>query len=386
MHRSHATTTLRRSGPWLGAVSASLLALTPWLAWPGQAGAQTTDSEWRTDFSRHTVPLEEIVAGGPPRDGIPPIDRPSFVGVGDADRWLDEREPVILVEHAGEVRAYPYQILIWHEIVNDEVGSLPLVVTYCPLCNTALVFRRALDGDILDFGTTGRLRHSDLVMYDRRTESWWQQATGEAIVGALAGRQLEAYPAQTVSWGEIKRFHPEARVLSRETGFDRPYGKNPYERYDRGKGPISQFFSRKVDDRLKAMERVAAVNLDGRSVAYPFEALRQRRVVNDEIAGRPVVVFWAPGTASALDAGSIADGRDVGSSGVFLRRLDGRTLDFEWSEDGRFVDRGTGTSWDLTGRAVEGPLAGRRLEPIPHGDYFWFAWAAFRPDTDVRRR
>lgn len=353
------------------------------LALPSAAAAQ---GEWRTDFSKHTVPLEEIVSGGPPKDGIPAIDEPSFVSVREADRWISESEPVIVVEQGGDARAYPYQILIWHEIVNDVVGGLPLAITYCPLCNTALVFDRRHDGRVLDFGTTGRLRHSDLVMYDRQTESWWQQATGEAIVGTFAGDRLSFHPAQTTSWADFKRAHPRGRVLSKETGYDRPYGRNPYVGYDSGRGPIERFFSKEGDDRLPAMERVAAVTLGDSHVAYPFSALREERAINDEIAGQPVVVLWAAGTSSALDDRTVAGGRDVGTSGVFKRTLNGETLTFEAGEGGRFVDTESGSIWDITGRAIGGSLAGRRLEPIPHGDYLWFAWAAFRPDTDIRRR
>lgn len=364
-------------------VMLAVLATAPGVA--AQDRQRTAGGEWRTDFSKHTVPLDEIVSGGPPKDGIPAIDEPTFVSPTEADRWLEDREPVIVVEHEREARAYPYQILIWHEIVNDEVGGLPLVITYCPLCNTALVFQRNHNGRVLDFGTTGRLRHSDLVMYDRQTESWWQQATGEGIVGALAGEVLETYPAQTTSWRDFKATHPDGRVLSRATGYDRPYGKNPYTGYDRGKGPLRGLFGRKVDDRLPAMERVVAVNLGDASVAYPFERLEEVRVVGDEVGGSPLVVFWAPGTASALDAGSIAAGRDVGSTGVFSRRIGGRTLAFERGDDDRFMDRQTGSAWNVLGHAVAGPLRGSRLEPIAHGDYFWFAWAAFRPGTDIRR-
>lgn len=356
--------------------------LTAALLLPATAPAQ---EEWKTDFSRHTVPLEEIVPGGPPKDGIPSIDDPHFVSVSEASRWLSGREPVIVVRHQGDTRAYPYQILIFHEIVNDVVGGRPLVVTFCPLCNTALVFDPRHGDQVLEFGTTGWLRHSDMVMYDRQTESWWQQATGEAIVGALAGERLEPFPAQTTSWDEFRTAFPEGRVLSRETGHDRPYGRNPYEGYDRGSGPIRSFFRKLADDRLPAMERVAAVTLADRPVAYPFSSLRERPVVNDEIGGEEVVVFWSPGTSSALDHGTVAGGRDVGASGVFLRSLGDTVLTFEAAGEGRFRDTGTGSLWDITGTAVEGPLAGTRLTPVAHGDYFWFAWAAFKPETDIRR-
>jgi len=167
---------------------------------PDSGAAQRNENGgWATDFSLHTVPLDEIVSGGPPKDGIPALDHPNFVGVAEARRWLEDDDPVLVIETEGASRAYPYQVLIWHEIVNDEIDGLPLAVTYCPLCNTALVFARRHGERTLDFGTTGRLRHSDLIMYDRQTETWWQQATGEAIVGTLAGETLELYPAQTTS-------------------------------------------------------------------------------------------------------------------------------------------------------------------------------------------
>ncbi|MDQ4106365.1 MAG: DUF3179 domain-containing protein, partial [Actinomycetota bacterium] len=147
--------------------------------------------EFETDFSRHSVPYSEIRSGGPPKDGIPAIDEPRFVGVAEADRWLETREPVILLRVADKVRAYPIQIIMWHEIVNDTVGGVPVAVTFCPLCNTAIAFERTVEGRELDFGTTGRLRFSNLIMYDHQTESWWQQATGEAIAGELTGKQLK---------------------------------------------------------------------------------------------------------------------------------------------------------------------------------------------------
>jgi hypothetical protein len=361
-------------------VSAGLiLALAP------AAFAQFGDG-WETDFSKHTVPLDEIVSGGPPKDGIPAIDRPSLVSVAEADRWLEDREPVAVIAVGGEARAYPLQILIWHEIVNDEVGGLPVSVTYCPLCNTTLAFDRRFDGRVLDFGTTGRLRHSDLVMYDRQTETWWQQATGEGIVGRYAGEQLTFVSAPLVSWETFKESHPEGRVLSRETGFDRPYGENPYQRYDRPSGsPWKRFFRPDPDDRLPAMERVVALTLGNATVAYPFSALEEKRVINHDVANTELVVLWTPGMASSVDSRNIAEGRDVGSSGVFSRRVGSRVLSFEPAGDALFRDRETGTTWNILGEAVRGELKGTRLEPIPHGNHFWFAWAAFKPDTEIVR-
>jgi hypothetical protein len=355
----------------------------------GDAAAQTPgpSPEWRTDFSRHTVPLEEIVPGGPPKDGIPALDTPRFETVAEADGWLRDREPVVVFEHDGDARAYPYRIMIQHEIVNDVVGGLPVAITFCPLCNTALAFDRRLGGRTLDFGTTGWLRNSDLVMYDRQTESWWQQASGEAIVGRLAGEELRFLAAQTVAWADFRDAFPDGRVLSRETGHARDYGRNPYVGYDdlEGGRPWARFFRRDTDDRLRPMERVVAVTAGDRPTAFPFSVLADVRVAHEKVADRPVVVMWAPGTASALDAPRVPDGRAVGASGVFDRRIGGRTLTFEPAGDAGFRDRETGSRWNILGQAVAGPLAGSALEPVAHGDYFWFAWAAFRPDTRVWR-
>ncbi len=349
------------------------------------AHAQFSGS-WETDFSKHTVPLDEIVSGGPPKDGIPSIDDPDFVSIREAGRWLDDREPVVVVAIGGEAKAYPLQILIWHEIANDVVGGVPVSVTYCPLCNTALAFDRRFDGRVLDFGTTGRLRHSDLVMYDRQTETWWQQATGEGIVGEYAGEQLTFIAAPLVSWATFKEAHPEGRVLSRDTGHRRPYGENPYQRYDReGGSPWRRFFGPDPDERLPAMERIVALSVDDATVAYPFSSLSEKRAVNDHVEGVELVVLWSPGMASSVDSREIADGRDVGASGVFSRRVASRTLTFEPVGDGLFRDRETGSTWNILGRAIRGELNGTQLEPITHGNHFWFAWAVFKPETRIVR-
>ncbi len=340
---------------------------------------------WRTDFSRISVPAEEIVSGGPPRDGIPAVDEPRFESVESADSWLGDRDPVLVIERNGVVKAYPLGILIWHEIVNDDISGLPVTATFCPLCNTALVFVAEVDGVALDFGTTGRLRNSDLIMYDRQTETWWQQALGEAIVGDLLGTMLQLYPANQFGWGMVRERYPEALVLSRDTGYPEymnRYGRNPYPGYDRiGNEPMRAFIRDRTDPRLPAMERVVAVEI-GDGWAVSFGQLSEVRVVNAELDGTPFTVFWAPGNASALDSRSVPEGRDVGQTSVFDRRLDGRLYEFEFAE-GQFRDRDTGSIWDLTGRAVDGPLEGRSLTRVGHGNHFWFAWIVFRPDSQV---
>ncbi|MCU0503095.1 MAG: DUF3179 domain-containing protein, partial [Anaerolineae bacterium] len=293
---------------------------------PSEAPPSGAEREFRTDFSRHTVPYAEILSGGPPKDGIPAIDSPKFVTVVEADAWLREVEPVVLVQAASaqggrEARAYPLQILTWHEIVNDTVAGVPLTITFCPLCNTAIAFERTLDGRVLDFGTTGRLRYSNLIMYDRQTETWWQQAEGDAIAGELAGRQLAFYPATIISWAEFRTAHPDGRVLSRATGLSRDYGRNPYLGYDDVNQPPFLFRGPATSGTLPPMARVLTVDLGGETVAYPYAVLEKVRAVNDVIGGRPVVVFWASGVASALDAGTIAQGRDVGAAAAFSPEL-----------------------------------------------------------------
>jgi len=339
-------------------------------------------NEFSTDFSKHTVPYSEITSGGPPRDGIPALDEPRFVSVGEADGWLKAVEPVILVQVGDMARAYPIQILIWHEIVNDTVGGLPLLVTFCPLCNTAIAFERQLDGRTFDFGTTGRLRFSNLIMYDRQTESWWQQASGEAIAGELAGRRLKFYPATIVSWEAFKSAHPGGEVLSRETGFARPYGRNPYVGYDDVNLPPFLYRGPQTPGVLPPMARVLTVDLNGEAVAYPYETLQEVQVINDTVGGQPIVVFWAAGTASALDAASVAAGKDVGSANAYSRLLNGQMLHFTWAK-GQFVDQESGSQWDLLGRALSGAMAGQRLEPVVAINHFWFSWAAFKPETRI---
>lgn len=339
-------------------------------------------AEFSTDFSKHTVPYDEILSGGPPKDGIPAIDEPKFVDVKEADGWLKPVEPVILVEVGQDTRAYPLQILIWHEIVNDTVGGLPLVVTFCPLCNTAIAFERDFNGKLLDFGTTGRLRYSNLIMYDRQTETWWQQATGEAIAGELAGSQLKFYPAAIVSWQEYKKAHPDGQVLSRQTGFDRDYGRNPYTGYDNVDNPPFLYRGPKTPGILPPVARVLTVDLNQEAVAYPYDVLQKVRVVNDNVGGQPVVVFWQAGTASALDASSVAGGKDVGAANAYTRVLDGQELNF-YMEGQRILDRETGSQWDVLGRALNGKLAGKTLTPVVAINHFWFSWAAFKPETRI---
>ncbi|NDJ55380.1 MAG: DUF3179 domain-containing protein [Chloroflexi bacterium] len=349
---------------------------------------RTVTRGWETDFTRHTVDYDEILSGGPPRDGIPSIDEPQFETIAESEAWLAGTEPVIVVEVEDDARAYPLSILTRHEIVNEEFNGVPLAVTFCPLCNSALVFDRRVNGEVYEFGVSGLLRGSDLIMYDRTTESLWQQFTGEGIVGFHAGDQLDFVASSLVSFDSFREAHPEGEVLSRETGIypAGTYGVNPYVGYDDLSNNQPFLFRNmgEIDTRLPAMLRVAGVNVDGASIAYPYDLLAEELVIQDTFNGQNVVLFFAFGTNSALGAQRIANAEDVGAATVFDPNLNGQTLTFSpGDEDGRFVDAETGTTWNLLGQAIEGELEGEQLERLLSTDHFWFSWAAFFPETDI---
>lgn len=337
-------------------------------------------SGWRTDFTRASVSGREFQSGGPGKDGIPAIDHPKFIPVADAT-FLDDREPVLALDINGDARAYPVQILIWHELANDVVGGTPVAVSYCPLCNSSVVFDRTVQGQVYDFGVSGLLRNSDLVMYDRQTESWWQQITGEAVVGVFTGMHLNVLASNTISFADFRDAYPSGHVMSRDTGFQRDYGRNPYQSYD-SSGNQPFLFDGELDDRLDPVERVVTVEFGTEAVAYPFSRLADHPVVNDVVGRQQIVVFYRKGTLSPLDRSNIRDSKDVGTGVVFARSLDNRLLTFEASDDG-FRDVETGSAWDITGVARSGLLAGRSLKAANHGTSFWFAWAAFKPETRI---
>ncbi len=336
---------------------------------------------WRTDFSRLTVPAGEIVAAGKPRDGIAAIDAPRFVGTADARHILDD-EPVVVVEMAGDARAYPLGVMMRREVVNDVVGGIAVAVTYCPLCNSAVAFRREVDGRTLDFGVTGNLRFSDLVMWDRQTESWWQQIGGEAIAGELAGRRLEVVPAAVVAWRDFRRAHPNGKALVGDADSGIYQGAAAYAGYD-GDWGYPHMLGQAPDLRLASMERVLGLDVNGRAVAYPFGRLAEARVVNDVVGGESVVVFYEPGALSAFAGADGGARRVVGAATAYYASVGGMALTFELRDDGRVVDAQTGSEWGVMGRAVSGELAGESLRMVAHGTYFWFAWAAFYPGTEI---
>lgn len=332
----------------------------------------------KTDFCTYEEGVyEEIISGGVPRDGIPPIDNPTFESISEASDWLQPQAPVIAVEIDGIARAYPLGVMTRHEIVNDEFDDLPVAVTFCPLCNSAIVFERVVDGETLRFGVSGLLRNSDLIMWDDKTQSWWQQLTGTGIVGFYTGTQLTMIPSQVVSFEAFTEQYPAGEVLTDGRGADR----NPYVGYDSNADPF--LFRGEVDQRLFATERVLAGVIDGQPVAYPFPVLGEEIVINDTVGEKAVVAIWQPGATSALDSASISGSRDVGMAALYNRELDGTRLTFFVDDNGVIRDEQTQSAWNVFGTAQEGEYEGRQLQQELAFPHFWFAWAAFQPDTAI---
>ncbi len=275
---------------------------------------------WNTEFSKHSVAWSEITSGGPPKDGIPSIDEPRFLPLS-AVRDLDPREPVIGLEVGRDAKAYPLRVLIWHEIVNDEIGGIPVIVTYCPLCNTAIVFDRRVAGRTLSFGTTGKLRHSDLIMYDRQTESWWQQFTGEAIAGTYTGIELALVPSRLESFAQFKERRPNGMVLVPNNPGQRDYGRNPYVGYDTAARPF--LFAGALPEGINPMARVVVVGKSEKPRAVALDLLRRKRTMTVD----DVILSWREGQASALDTSKVAKGRDVGTVTAQRKGPDGTMLD-----------------------------------------------------------
>ena len=305
------------------------------------AATSSYPSNWRyewpsTDFGKASIDFEDIISGGPPKDGIPPIDNPKFKPVSEVSNLADT-EPVIGLIVNGEKKAYPLQVLMWHEIVNDEIGGVPVSVTFCPLCNTTIVFDRRLDGRVLDFGTTGKLRFSDLVMYDRQTETWWQQFLGEAIVGELTGARLDIIPARIESYANFKERAPDGLVLV-PSGSNRNYGGNPYRGYDSSDRPF--LFRGDLPTEVAPLSRVVVLEVNGTREAWSLNLLKEKRRVD---IGEGVVIHWEPGQNSALDHPVISRGADIGNVTVVRETANGAedvaySVDFAFAFNAFFPD------------------------------------------------
>jgi hypothetical protein len=345
---------------------------------------------WKTDTLKKTVPLSEFKVAVP-KGAFPVLNHPTFLGAHQGQQVYFKHEPVISVTVNGQTKAYPLNVLTVHEIANDTLGGVPILVTYCPLCNASVVYDRRLlhqgQERLLGFEVSGMLRQSDMVMFDRQTETWWQQLTGDGLVGELAGAELTVIPSLVISVEEFFQRFPKGQILSRETGIagaDKRYGLNPYAGYDEPQGsPYEAFFDKdKVDKRLPPMERVVDVESKGKRKVYPFSAIAQKGVINDTFNGKNIVVFYKSGTVSVLDEKEIRKSRNIGSATLFNAELEGQKLTFRKKGE-HFVDKETGSTWDITGHAVAGPLKGKQLRTERHSNHLAFAWLAFYPESEI---
>ncbi|MEE9298337.1 MAG: DUF3179 domain-containing protein [Acidimicrobiia bacterium] len=333
------------------------------------------------DLSVHGVPLDEIFfdtfdGGSVPLsdstpelrsrllDAIPPIDRPVYGDLSSGD-WLAPDDLVLGYVAGSQTYAYPFKILNFHEIVNDELDDLPVLISYCPLCRSAIVYDRRVEGEVLSFGNTSALYESDLVMVDRTSGSYWWQVAGTAIVGPMTGIALEPLPSVVATWADWTSRHPETLVLTRDTGYSRPYERDSFAGYsdfiDSGEFafPVGETAR---DARLRPSALVVGVVLDGVARAYPVEVLTDP--VNDEVGGGAIVVFPTEGGAA-----------------VFSAIVNGAKLNFRRTDAG-FVDE-TGSVWTPAGVAVSGVRQGTSLEPVPSRTTFWFAFVAAFPDVQI---
>ena len=318
-----------------------------------------------TSGVKHLIPLDKIKGGGPPKDGIPSIDDPVFAGVQDS-QFMSDSDTVIGLSINGEARAYPLFILVWHEIVNDTVGGVPVAVTYCPLCYTNQVFERVIDGQEVEFGTSGKLYNSNLLMYDRLTDSYWSQALGLAVKGELTGHELDLVPFDVITWGDWKELYPDTLVLTTDTGHIRSYATDPYGNYYTE--PRIMFPVEHSDDRLHPKEIILGFEEDGVYKAFRQSDAESHVVINDVIGDSSVlVVSLYSENARAFD-----------------RTVDGKILSFEYDADSdKIFDTLTDSEWNYEGLAVSGDYAGVELQRIAYSPGFWFEWVAFHPDTLV---
>lgn len=316
-----------------------------------------------TNGEKHLVPLDKIKSGGPPKDGIPSIDNPKFVSASQA-QFVPDDELVIGLKLNGETKAYPLFIMVWHEIVNDKLGDTPVAITYCPLCFTNQVFERTLNGQEVEFGTSGKLYNSNLVMYDRLTDSYWSQALGLAIKGELTGTQLKRIPFDIMKWEDWKSLYPDSLVLTTDTGNLRAYGVDPYGDYytdSRIFFPVENY-----DDRMHEKELILGFEADNMFKAYKQRDVETLKVINDEINGNPILL------TSEFSSNARA----------FDREVDGKVLEFTYS-DGLVIDIQTNSEWNYEGHAISGTLKGTQLDREVFDPGFWFEWVAFHPSTSV---
>jgi len=346
--------------------------------------------DWKTDTSRYNIDLSELTMVLP-RRSFPIIDYPKFIGKTAGLKSFFKDEPVICAQINGQTKAYPLNMLTIHEISNDTLGGIPILATYCPLCNSGIIYDRSLNYEgeeyLLEFEVSGMLRKSDMVMFDRQTESWWQQLMGSGIAGTLTGAELDIIPSLILSVEDFFESYPDGLILSKASGNEEAqkfYGSNFYVGYDATSAmPYDRFFdAADVDMRLPAMERVVDIESNGKYKIYPFSIISKKEVINDQFDSLNVVLFYQKGMISILDKKDISESRNVGSVSVFNSRVEGQVLTFR-KKGKNYIDEQTGSKWNISGKCLEGTLKGKQLSIQPYSNHFAFAWLAFHPDSEI---
>ena len=314
-----------------------------------------------TEFSKR------MVRANPSKDGIPPIDNPKYISIEESEGFLEGEDAVFVIESGPLVKVFPQKIMVWHEIVNDEIQGEMASITYCPLTGSAIGFK----GAQMTFGTTGKLVNSNLVMYDRETDSEWPQILGQAVSGSQKGAMLKTFPVIWTTWESAKSRYPDALVLSTDTGFLRSYGTDPYGSYLR-KGTYydsgGPFFAVMVEDnRLREKEVVTGIRINGHALAVVKSSMAEKKVVNLIVGGRPVVALYDESLASVR---------------VYIREIDDEVLSFE-VVDGMVFDMESGSQWNFSGEAVNGKFTGVRMDPADSFEVMWFGWVSFYPQTEL---
>jgi len=315
----------------------------------------------------HSIPLEQIVTGNPDPEGIPPINEPRYESVFAADQYLDDAGLGLLVEVDGEHRYYPYQILVWHEVVNDVFNGENLLVTYNPLTNSGKVFDRTFGDDAVNFSVSGKLWNSNSLLSDQKSGSLWSQLLGEAVVGELTGSTLHLYPSLTISWSVFKTYYPYGEVLSRSTGYDRDYTQDPYEQDSYYESAAILFPLSNEDERLHAKTVVFGYHTTGAQTVYRMDEVEQLHVVNDEVGEDSLLVIWD---------------EELETVRGFSRQVGQDVLSFSQG-DPFFIDDQTGSLWNQEGECVGGEYLGAELDVLPLENAFWFSWAASYPETTI---
>lgn len=345
---------------------------------------------WKTDTAKSAIDLSELMVVLP-RGSFDVLVYPQFIDKSEGLKSFYPQEPVMILEMNGSAKAYPLNLLSILEIANDTIAGIPILATFCPLCNSAIVFDRRVNfngkNHMLDFEVSGMLRKSDMVMADKQTETWWQQLEGKGIVGELSGAELKVIPSLVLSVEEFFNKYPNGKILSKDNGSEEDqkyYGKNFYTNYDDPNGkPYKKFFeSDELNKKLSPMERIVEIRSQGEFKVYPYSIVKKYNVLNDKFNSKNVVLFYKSGVVSVLDKKEISESKDVGTVTVFNSKLDGIVYSFT-GKDGYYVDDKTNSIWDVTGTCIKGRLQGKRLSIEPYGNHFAFAWLAFHPESII---